>query len=198
MMRKRSIKIEILLVILISLCMLLLINIVTEKMNEFTFNNSIIRENPDKYVDSLLAKELMKYKLEACTMIETYDQDFNLIIRIPLVDDQEGMVFPNLKDHINLKEVFKRYKEGHTQIKIGDHEEDVYFQWTMTSDSQTRLVLIYLSKAVTKNLWMIPFLCYFILILIFILVIRLHLSRQEDRIDHYHKLSVNNQNRMFK
>lgn len=200
MMKRRNTKIEITLVVLIALCMLLLINIVSNKMNEIIINNNsiILRENPDKYIDGLLAKELMKYKLEACTMVETYDKDFNLVIRIPLVDDQSGMVFPDLNNHINLKEVFKKYPEGHTQIQIGDHEEDVYFRWTKTSDSQPRLVLIYLSKTITKNLWMIPFLCYFMLFLIFILVIRLHLHCQEDRIDHYHKLSVNAQNRLLK
>lgn len=199
-MKNNNVVIDIILVGLIALCMLTLIHVSNNKLNEvLSTNNSIIlRENPDKYVDGLLAKELVKYKLDACTMVETYDQDFNVILRIAFNDDYQDRNFSDLKRHESLKQLFNKYPEGHTRMQIGDHEEDVYFRWTETNNSERRLALIYLARPVVKNLWMIPFLCYLILILIFILVVRLYISRQRDRIDYYHKTSINVQNKIFK
>ncbi len=193
-------KVEIALVMLIAICMLMLIQISNIKLNEvMSTNNSIIlRENPDKEIDNLLTKEIIKYKPDACTMMEIYDDNYNMIMRVPFspIDDTPRSYF-NLGDHKGLKDLLGKYPEGHTRIQMGDNEEDVYFRWTETNDSKRRLAIIYIARPVVKHLWLIPFLCYLILILIFILVVRVRMSCQLDRINFYHKTSMRVQSRMF-
>lgn len=201
MKRNNRVSMEISLVVLIALCMLMLIHVSNTKLNEvLSSNNSlIVRENPDAQIDSLLAKEILKYNPDACTMMEVYDGNFNVVIRVPFsTDDPRNRTFFDLNEYKTLKELLMKYPEGHTRIAMGDKEEDVYFRWTETNESKRRLAIIYIARPVVKNLWMIPFLCYLILILIFTLVVRLHMSCQRDRIDYYHKTSMRVQNRIFK
>ena len=200
MPRNNNAKTEIFLIVMIAICMLTLIHVSNTKMNEvLSTNNSIIlRTNPDKHIDGLLAKEMLQYKEEACTMMETYDNNFNITGRLPFDDDANKIHhLPDLKDYDGLKVLLKKYPEGHTRIRIGDNEEDIYFRWTKTTNSEERLVLIYIARPIVKNLWMIQFLCYLILILIFILVVRLRVSCQNDRINYYQKTSARIQN-LFK
>lgn len=200
MKRNNSAKIEIALVVIIAMCMLLLIHISNSKIEEVLATNKsiIVRENPDPQIDSALGKEIVKYKPDACSMMEVYDGNFNVIIRVPFgTDDNINNDHFNLNNYANLKDLLMKYPEGHTRIQIGDKEEDVYFRWTETNDSKRRLAIIYISRPTVQNLWMIPFLCYLILILIFVLVVRVHLSCQRDRIDYYHKTSMRVQSRIF-
>lgn len=196
--KNNNAKIEIFLVVLISICMLALINVSTSKMNEVLLSNNsiILRDNPDKMIDSLLANEISKYKLDPCTMMEVYDSDFNMIISVPFeTDDNHQKHAPvNLKAYDTLRELYNKYPEGHTRLVIGEYEEDIYFRWTETNDSKKRLAVIHISRPIVKNIWMIPFLCYLILILIFILVVRLRVSCQKDRINYYQKTSTRVQN----
>ena len=192
-----SIRIEILLVAVIAICMLVLINFTNNKIEEvLTSNNSIIlRDNPDAYLDTLLGNEFKKYELEPCTITETYDSDFTMRLRVPFSnDDREQHRAFSIKENDGLKEIFNKYPEGHTRMRIGEIQQDIYFRWTDTNDGQRRLVIVYLSRPIVKNLWIIPSLCYFILILIFILVVRLRISYQKDRIAYYQKNSTNIQN----
>ena len=201
MRKKNDIKIEISLVILIALCMLMLINVSNTKINEvLAGNNSILlRENPDKQIEKLLAKEMSTYQIEACTLMEIYDGNFELIGRVPFVDGHDhSHIQGGIKNHERLKAIFKKYPEGHTRIEIGDKEQDIYFRWTTkNSTGEDRFVLFYVARPVVKNLWVIPFLCYLILILIFTLVVRLRMSCQRDRINYYHNSSMRVQSRML-
>jgi hypothetical protein len=178
--------------------MLTLIHVSNSKLNEvLSGNNSILlRENPDKQIEGLLAQEMIPYKLEACTMMETYDKDFNLLGRIPFVDGYDHNV-PDIRKYDKLISLFNKYPEGHTRLQRGDNEEDIYFRWTNTTSGDRVFVLIYISRPVVHNLWMIPFLCYLILILIFTLVMRLRMSCQKDRIEYYHRSSMRVQSKIF-
>lgn len=194
-----NVKIEIFLVILIALCMLTLINVSNSKVNEIlASNNSILlRQNPDTQIEGLLSKEMLMYKTEACTMMETFDSNYNLIGRIEFVDDHHNHHTPDIKKYPALQSLFNQYPEGHARIQIDDCEEDIYFRWTDTDSGRHILAVIYIARPIVKNLWMIPFICYLILILIFILIIRLRMSCQKDRICFYHKTAVRVQNRML-
>jgi hypothetical protein len=199
MEKNNNAKVEIFLVVLIALCMLTLIHVSTSKMNEvLSTNNSILlRENPDKVLDGLLGKEIVKYHPDPHTMMEVYDEKFNTIISVPFDNDNDHNKHRsiNLVEYDGLRALYTKYPEGHSRIQIGDIEEDVYFRWTeASSDSKKRLAIIYIARPIVKNLWMIPFLCYLILILIFILVVRLRVSCQQDRINYYKKTSARVQN----
>lgn len=194
-----NVKIEIFLVVLIALCMLALINVSNSKVNEIlSSNNSILlRENPDNQVEKILAKEMSVYKTEACTTMETFDSNFNLIGRIDFIDHHHSHHTPDIKKYPDLQELFKKYPEGHARIQIDDNEEDIYFRWIDTDSGRHVICVVYIARPIVKNLWIIQFLCYLILILIFILVVRLHMSRQRDSINFYHKTSMRVHSRIF-
>lgn len=182
--KNSSVAIEIFIVALIALCMIILINISDQKIDEVlgTRDSIILRKNPDDTIDEILAKEIKMFRTNACTMVEAYDENFKLVLEMPF---DETHVHSDLRNFQALQDLFKKYEEGHTRIIINDEEEDIYFRWTANDKGESRLVIMYMSRPVVKHLWLIPFLCYVILILIFALLVRFRLSQQNDRIHHY-------------
>ena len=83
------------------------------------------------------------------------------------------------------------YKEGQTEITVDDMEQEVYFKWVTNNSGETRLLMVYSAIKIVKGIWLFSFICWMVMILIFVLLIRLHSRSYQDRIDEYRKMTFN-------
>lgn len=182
--------VEIFIILLIALCMLFLIDFSNKKLDEVILSDRealLMSHDPNNPVHEDLAKEIIDFRPDACKMIEVYSENFESLLKVHFKENHNHE--ENIKDYNRLIKLFKTNKEGHTNITIGDEEEDVYFRWTKTANDEMCLVVIYMSRPVVKNLWVFSFICYTILILIFILLLRLLLRQYQGRIRIYQATS---------
>jgi hypothetical protein len=186
--RKKSMTVEYFLIFLIAIGMIASIHITNFKLSEVlaTRDSLMIRELLDPSIGRILKEEFTKQKMRACTMIETYEPDLNLILRVCLDEEEmQDYKYMNIKDNPRLVRVFQNYKEGYTRFPVGNVEQDIYFQWSVKADGTKRMAIVYLERPTVKNLWILPFICYLELILIFILVARTLLLFGRDSINIY-------------
>lgn len=191
LMKTYKFNIERAIVFSIALCMIFLINFANTKLNEIVISERealLMKHNPINPIHNELAQKIREFRPDVCKMIEVYSDEFNQLFSVQFKENSPT-INNNLSDYAELVELFETNEEGHTNIKIGDDEEDIYFQWTTTSEGKRYLIIIYMSKPIVENLWVFEFVCYLILILIFILIIRLHIIQQQDKIRYYQKIS---------
>lgn len=187
---RRAFRVETLIIIIIAICMVFLINFTHEKLNDFARLEQealLVNHDPSNPIHDKLAKEIMQYRPDAYKMIEIYKPDFSILMTLQFIPGANYET--NLKDHPELIELFYNNEEGHTQIKIGDKEEDVYFRWTSGENNDKYLIVIYASRRPVRNMWMFTFVCYMVLLLIFALLIRLRMTHYNDKISQYKSIS---------
>lgn len=191
MQKKRPfLNIETILVLLIAGCIIFLNAFTTGKMNEIDSagNDALFIRQDLPYQDSeVLAEEIIKYHPDTCKMIEMYDENFEMVFSIQF--DEEMSDCNNIHDYPDLINLFKDSNEGQTTITINDIEEYVYFQWIPNNRGENRLIVVYSIKQEVRNIWVFTFVCYMVLILVFILLIRLHHLHYIDKINQYKKVS---------
>ena len=129
-------------------------------------------------------------------MIELFSKDFELIFRVQFREDDENKLYDNIENHQELMSLFLHNKEGHTNLTIDGEEEDIYFKWTTNNLGEPSLMIIYMARPVVKNLWVFSFICYIILILIFLLVISLKYRMHRQLVREYENLQINTKNRI--
>ena len=184
--------VETIIILVIAACMLFLNTFMVKKINEI----QLVRNNAVFLVDDLdfpdqeeFTEELKSYLKDSYKMIELYDEKFELLFQIQFNDG-----YKSKGDLINQKElmlIIKNNKEGQTTITIDNDEEDVYFKWITNSRGEERLLMVYSAIQEVKNLWVFSFVCWFVMILIFVLVIRLHSKSYTDRINQYKSMTNN-------
>lgn len=195
-MNKKSIKIykfniERAIVLIIALCMIFLINFANTKLNEIAISERealLMKHDPINPIHNELAQKIREFRPDVCKMIEVYSDEFDQLFSVQFKENTLT-INNNLSDYAELVELFKTNKEGHTNIEIDDNEEDIYFQWVDTSEGKHYLIIIYMSKPIVENLWVFEFVCYLILVLVFVLIIRLHMIQQQDKIRYYQTIS---------
>lgn len=137
-----------------------------------------------------LGSEIVKYRPDSYKMIEVYDESYELLFSLQF--DQNYKVYNNdIYNHKNLLYLLENSEKGQTTISNGEYDEQVYFQWMTNNRGEKRLVIVYSTKEIVGNIWMFSFVCYIILILIFILLIRLHSKNYKDKVDQYKRTSYN-------
>lgn len=197
--RKNNLNIELILVFVIALLLLFLINFANNKLNEIITSDRealLIEHDPNNPVHEELANEILDFRPDACKMIEVYSSDFQPLFRVQFEKQQD---YGNtLLNHQDLVDLFETHKDGHTSIVINDIEEDIYFRWEETSSGEMCLIIIYMSRPVVTNLWVFNAVCYAILILVCILIIRLYLKNHAEKIRYYTKLSCDVQDSIIK
>lgn len=188
---------EIILVVLIAICMMFLIQVSKNKIGRLVSERDpIITESATVDTElSLQLSEIFKtFKPVSCTMIESYDKDFNQLLRICFHSEcylDDGTINHicspiDIKDHPLLKDILSKNMEGTTQISIGDKEENIYFRWIADANHDMTLTLVYLSRPeMVGELWLIELLCYIVLILVCVLVIRLLFFQKRQMISEY-------------
>lgn len=191
MHKKRSFfNVETILVLLIAGCMIFLNAFTTGKMNELDAagQNALFIRQDLPYQDSeVLAEEIIQYHPDSCKMIEMYDENFEMVFSIQF--DKEMAECNNIHKYPELINLFKESKEGQTTITLGDIDQYVYFQWTSNNRGENRLIVVYSTKEEVQNIWVFTFVCYMVLIMVFILLIRLHHSYYVDKVNQYKKVS---------
>lgn len=196
--KKTIFTLESFIILLIASGMIFLINFANSKLNEIFISEQealLINHVPSNPIHKQLGEEIQYFRPEACKMIEVFSSEF--IPEFTVQFDTTSQIPENsIKDYPDLLELFKANSEGHTSITIDDKEEDVYFKWVTTSTNEYYLVIIYMSRSKVENLWVFNFVCYLILILVFILLIRLHIIHHNDHIQYYRSLSDNVRSRL--
>lgn len=183
--------IDILIMFIIAGCLIYLIIFTNAKFNEIIASDRealLIEHDPNDPVHAQLAEEIIDFRPDACKMIEVYSEEYESIFRVEFNDDNDSPL-PALKDHDDLINLFNSHEQGHTEITIDDKDEDVYFRWTLTTEGERCLFIIYMSRPVTKNLWVVTALCIFIMILVGIIMVRFYIHMHEVQMMEYSKLS---------
>ena len=184
--------IETSIIIVIAACMIFLNTFTVKKLNELEVarNNAVFLLDEIEFPDQEeFTEEMKSYLNDSYKMIELYDENFELLFQIQFVDN-----YKTKGDLINQKDlvsILKNNKEGQTVINIGDSEEDVYFKWITNSRGEERLLLVYSAIKNVRGLWVFSFICWLVLILVFILVIRLHSKNYTEKIEQYKSMTNN-------
>jgi len=177
-------------VIAIAVCMIFLINFANSKMEEITISNQeslLINHDPNNPIHEDLAQEIVKFRPGACKLIDVYGEDLEPIFSVQFYDTNEN--HRKLSDFPDLVDLLMNNPEGHTEVEINGVTENVYFRWSETSRGEHYLVMVYMSQPKVNNLWVFPFVCYIILILVFFLLIRIHIIQHNEKIRYYQSLS---------
>lgn len=197
--KKRSgMRIETIIIFIIAACMIFLIDFTHDKLNDFARLEQealLVNHDPSNPVHEELAKEIMQYRPGAYKMIEIYKPNLEIMMTLQFMQDEKYET--NLNDHPDLVELFYENEEGHTQLMIGDKEEDIYFRWTDGANGEKYLIVVYSSRHPVKNLGVFTFVCYMVLLLVFVLLIRLHISHYNDKIKQYKTMSDDVRNRVL-
>lgn len=193
--KKRSIiNVETLIILAIAGCIIFLNSFTTSKLFELenAATEAMFIKDGLEYVDSnALGEEIIKYHPDSCKMIEIYDESFKLLFSLQFDETTHTIHNNDIKNHPELVSLLQGNHEGQTAITIDEYNEDVYFQWVTNNRNEKRLVIVYSTKPVVEGIWVFSFVCYLILILIFLLLIRIHTRHYNDKIEQYHKTSIN-------
>lgn len=185
-----SMTIEIILVVIIAACMIFLNYWTTSKISELqrvNRNSIFIDDDLPMEDDGELVEELKTYLRSPCKMIELYDEHTNLLFQITFDDDgHKNVARPNgIKDHRRLTKLIGTNQEGQATLRIGHSEQDVYYKWIVNSKNEKRLIIIYNEIVEVKGIWLFSFVCYIVMILVFILFIRFLTRSSKERVKHY-------------
>lgn len=185
MHKKYNFKLELGIVIFISLCMMFLVSFINRKFNEIIFSKEaeiIVANEENEELNKKLANEMLKFRPGTYKMIELYSEDYESLFRIQFMEETEP-INTSLSDQKGLIEIFENYEEGNTKISVNDTEEDIYFAWMNMSNGERNLLIIYTNAPVVKNIWVCSFICYIVIISVFILFILLLLKQNNERIE---------------
>ena len=195
--KKRSIiKIETLIIIAITGCIIFLNNFTTSKLSELenaAMEAMFIKDGLEYNDSEQLAEEIIKYHPDSCKMIEIYDETFNMIFSLQF-DEAHKIHNNDINNHPELVKLLTDNHEGQTEITIDKYNEDIYFQWVTNNRDEKRLVIVYSTKPVVEGIWVFSFVCYLILVLMFALLIILHTKNYNEKINQYHKTSIDFRN----
>lgn len=198
--KKRSnIRLETIIIFLIAICMIFLIDFTHDKLNDFAKVEQealLINHDPSNPVHNQLAQEIIKYRPGVYKMIEIYKP--NMEIMMTLQFENNAKYHTNLNEYPELTELFLKNKEGHTQLTIDNELEDIYFKWIDDASMDKYLILIYTSRHQVQDLYIFDFVCYMVLLLIFFLLIRIHISGYGDKIKQYKDKSDDIRNRLMR
>lgn len=182
---------ETVVVIIIALCLIFLNYFTVSKINELqrvNRNSIFIDDDLPLESDGELVEELKTYMKSPCKMIELYDEDMNLMFQVTF--DSQGSKAVNHPNGISknsqLSKLIGNQQEGQATIKMHDRtEQDIYYKWISNSKGERRLIIIYNEIFEVKGIWVFSFVCYIILILVFVLLIRLHIVSGRNNVSHY-------------
>jgi len=196
---KRSIfNMETLLIVLIAFCVVFLNGYTTNKIQELesSANGAMFVQEDIIYPESdMLAEEIVKYRPGSCKMIEMYNADLELLFAIQF-NDANPIHSDNIIDHPELVKLLTENVEGRTTIETEEYKEEIHFQWIQNDHGDERLVIVYSSVELVRYLWVFQLMCYLILVLVFVLLIRLHLIDYRRTVKRYEVTTKNTQNEL--
>ena len=190
--KKRSIfNVDTLIIIAIACCIVFLNTFTTNKLFELerAASEAMFIKDGLEYMESeQLGEEIIKYHPNYCKMIEIYDDKLSLLFSLQF-DESYIIRDNNINDYSKLVELLNSNEEGQTSININGYDQDVYFQWVVNNKDEKRLVMVYSTKPTVEGIWVFSFVCYLILVLVFVLLIRIHTKNYNEKIKEYKKIS---------
>lgn len=141
--------------------------------------------------DTALA-EVMRYQSDTYNMIEVYDEHMTLMMSVQFGDEINHFPTGNITDYPELMDQLKTNQNGKFIIEPGDDvsKEEISFNWLTNCQGEKRLIVIYSMMPLVKDVWVISTICYAILILVLVLMLKFLLHRYSDRISMYKYLSI--------
>lgn len=185
---------EIPIVILIAGMLIILINVGNDKLDQINLADiellfMDIGDDPTGEMHKDLAEHIQQFRPNVCRMIEVYDETFNMVIRLGFDEEATEESYNSILDHPKFINFLTNNERGHTSIEIDDHIEYVYFRWQETTDGDRLLFMIYTYKPIVRNLWLLDFIAYNILILVCVLFMIISLRRRNESIRRLNELS---------
>lgn len=195
--KDNSTRIDTVIIFLVAACMIFLIDFAHDKLHEFDRMEQealLVNHNPSNPIHEDLAKEIIQYRPGAYKMIEIYTPDFEIMMTLQFAKSDEYST--DLSQYPDLVELFYTHDEGHTQITVNDKIEDIYFRWTEGANNNKYLIIVYASRAPVKNLAIFDFVCYIVLLLMFMLLFRLRMKQYREKIKQYKDIQDDVRNRI--
>lgn len=191
--KNSSFKIETIIIILIAGCMIFLVDFTNNKIDEFSRLEEeamLVNHDPSNPIHEQLAQEIIEYRPDTYKMIEIYTEDFEIMMTLQFIES--GLKNIDLDDYPDLVDLFNNNEEGHTELFFGENneiKEDIYFKWVKASDNNKYLMIVYSSIHPVQNIWIFNFVCYLVLLLVFLLLLRMHLKNYKEKVQQYEQLS---------
>lgn len=186
-------------VILTAACLIFLMYFTEIKLSEVIASDRealLMEHDPNDPIHMELAEEIMRYRPESYKMIEVYSEDYKPMFRVQFRDDAK-IPDGSITDHQGLINLFMNNQDGHTEVTIDNEVEDIYFRWTYTTTGEKCLFIIYMSRPIVENLWIIRVICIFIMILVVFLLVRIRLHEYDQEISNLRRSSIDVQNAIF-
>ena len=143
--------------------------------------------------DTALA-EVMRYQSDTYNMIEVYDEHMTLMMSVQFGDETNHFPTGSITDYPELMDWLKTNQNGKFIVDPDNDDdvskEEISFNWLTNSQGEKRLIVIYSMMPLVKDVWVISTICYAILILVLVLMLKFLLHRYSDRISMYKYLSI--------
>ena len=197
--RNHSMEIDMVIVVLMAVCIIGMITISNYKLEEIFDSHQeslLVRDISGDDISDEFAEQIVRFRPDMCKMIEVYSADMELTLRMQFTEshthDDHLDAYPELVD------LFRSHKEGHTVITTDDEEEDIYFRWEpMRTNGEECLTIVYMTRPIVKNLWVVPLLGYTVLILAFVLLIHMKIVQHDEKIKMYQYVTKEMQDQLL-
>lgn len=194
-MRKHDYLIDLAIATVVAVCMIFLnifFNIKLNELNNVSKDAIFIKDNIEDINSEEIKEEIKDYLPSSCQMIELYDDNFNLIFQVQFTDDINIEHKNELKDCKKLINHIQSTQEGQTSFVIGNDEQDIYYKWLTNERGENRLIIVYSDITNVRYLWIIPFICYIVIILVFTLLIRTKMRLMSIKCNQYEAIVTGN------
>lgn len=189
---RKGINLEIPIVIVIAGLILALMNFANKKINELIVSDTevlfmdIDHDSTDQ-MHADFAERIADFRPDLYKMIEVYDGKLNEIVSINFSEDEYAK--GNINDHPSLIELLTTNADGHASRDVDGSTEYIYFKWSYDDNEQPYLFIIYTYKPIVRHLWVFNVICYVIILLMCILLLRLSLKSHSEKIKLYNRIS---------
>lgn len=191
--KNRRVNLEIPIVVTIAILMVILIKFSDDKLNELIVSDAealfmSVDHNPNDTMHTELAEKISEFRPDTYKMIEVFDSNLDLIIRVQFDENDQ---YEDIVNYPELRELLLNNEDGHTSIEVNDEwNEYVYFKWSASEEGEMYLFIIYTYKPIVRNFWVFHAICYAILMMICGLLIRLSMRSYSDKLKYYKEISA--------
>ena len=181
-------------IIIVIACCVIFLNVFTTSkftaLKEAAQDSVFVMDDIPISEDDEFVEQVRSYLSDTYKMIELYDENFDLIFRVQFEEDDQYQ--PNdIKEYKDIISRIQNTPEGQSRLIVGNSEQNFYYKWVENDRGEIRLLIVYSKVAMVQNLWVFNLVSYLIMILIFILLIKMHIHRYQDKISHYEEVTNN-------
>lgn len=183
---------------LIAICIIFMINLADYKINEIFESYRYMPLSEDVLLEEFESSdEVVDFIPEMCRMVEAYDitegNQLEQILKIDFVTNEDSPVYnTSIFDYPDIIESINIENEGFSIVQIEDEEAAIYFRKVvLTSNSEERIIVLYMSRPNIKYIWLIDLIGYIILVLVLILLLHQMYEKQKVTLRYYNAMANN-------